>query len=226
MDVLPLVPCTLALLYVRKYHDKNSFKIPDSPTYLLAFIITRFVSNRRELNEICSSMGRVSQTHYTRLIAISSIVLFLTLPIYILNAVLDIIQETSLGDIAHTFPGWKEAHINMNVIAIYGDNWRTSKMDMGITYFEWITDCIFAYAVFALFGTTREMRECYWRLLGYVTRPFGIKLRSTRDPNLSDLKFGSAPTKRYVKKKTCRRIIDQRRLKLSSGMLENQLSLR
>ena len=191
MDALPLLPAVLACIYVRKYASETDSFCANRHQ---AFIVTRLLRASRDLNKVYSSTGTVTSNHYTRLVAISCWILFLTLPREIANAALDIIQEESFGiNLLHSFPGWKEAHSGMSNIILYSDAWRTSEKDMATTYFGWASDIALAYSIFLLFGTTREMCTVYLRIFSVISRPLGFKPSSKGELYMSDMKFEPPP---------------------------------
>lgn len=142
------------------------------------------------------SNDSVSRTNYLRIFALASIDLILTLPFGIVTTVLDI--RGQLSDAGHNIPsGWSLPHRNWQPVSMpYATIVAHGTAQVAQLYFLRWSPLALAFAIFALFGVTREARVAYWNVAPTIGRWFGrrqtLRLRETRS-SIGAMEFGECP---------------------------------
>ena len=148
-----------------------------------------YFKHNRNLDATLASNTIMNRSGFLKLLALGLFDILLTLPITILQLVIDILQ----GDITGFWPGWKTAHASFSTIpTVTSEEWKSAGFltVFSVRFNQWVNP-IFAVAFFLLFGTTKEKRDWYRSIFWKVMRPFGLKPRV--DPVASDVVFGSGP---------------------------------
>ena len=156
----------------------------------LARIVWVFYKQRKELNEFLDS-GRadsVNRNSYFRIMALGCIDALFTLPLNIIDVVLN-----SLDFPVDFWPGWTAVHADFGMIGQYSTaDWKSGGFwsVFAVRWDEWI-NVLFAVVFFALFGLTGEARARYkaafWKVVGLT----GLRPRAAPKSELSDVMFGS-----------------------------------
>ena len=118
-----------------------------------------------------SSTPGFSQSRYLRLMAISTIEVFGTVPLATFNIVF--VAKSGI----HPWKSWADTKSHYSVVyQIAGFIWKDlPETAVGLEVFRWsLVAC--AYTFFAFFGFSREAREHYYRLYKTLARCFGYSM--------------------------------------------------
>ncbi|VDC06408.1 unnamed protein product [Peniophora sp. CBMAI 1063] len=147
---------------------------------------------RRDANEFLQSDNSVSRTNYFRIFALASIDIFLTLPMGIVNIVLSISGSISNTGSFPLYGGWTAIHTDWDPVGIMAG----AQLGGAQGYFSRWTSPVLAFAIFGLFGATREARASYWRAIHTVCGWVGcIPMSDTNGtgPALGTIELGERP---------------------------------
>ncbi|VDC01595.1 unnamed protein product [Peniophora sp. CBMAI 1063] len=154
-----------------------------------------FYRQNRDINHFLQSNDSVSRTNYFRILALASIDILLTLPLGIVNIVLDVKWTLSYGPTPFYF-GWTYDHTDWQPESFSYAYTVAQGASVTDLYFQQWTSPVLAFAIFALFGVTSEARASYWRVICTIGGWFGWKptprTRRARSP-LGDIEFGERP---------------------------------
>ncbi|KZV71177.1 STE3-domain-containing protein [Peniophora sp. CONT] len=155
-----------------------------------------YYRQRRDIDSFLRSNSSVSRTNYLRILALASIDIFFTLPIGVVNIVLEILGPLS----AITSPfylGWTFLHTDWEPegysdASLQADGTAT----LAQAYFAQWSSPVLAFAIFGLFGITPEARASYWRIIWTVGGWFGWKptpRARSGQASLGEIEFGGRP---------------------------------
>jgi len=165
-----------------------------------ALIVATFFRSRKEMQEFYKTNSSVSRSHYWRLLALSSFDALITLPTYavFLAIVLEESKDaSSSGSITMFWPGWHAVHEHLNEIEVLPASiWRKSKFLVVTTYYGWYLNVVFCISFFLFFGTTKEMIAKYSRLYWCCVKPLGFEPKTSVNPKLTTIQFGTEPSAR------------------------------
>ncbi|KZV71051.1 hypothetical protein PENSPDRAFT_752047 [Peniophora sp. CONT] len=157
-----------------------------------------FYLHSRDINHFLRSNGSVSRTNYLRILALASLDILLTLPIGIVNVVLNVTSDESQTSLRF-YPGWARVHSNWEPLSYsYAELQATGVSALPLGYFTYWTSPVLAFTIFGLFGMTAEARATYWGVICTVGGWFGWK-PSPRAGNLNagvslgTIEFGAQP---------------------------------
>ncbi|VDC06428.1 unnamed protein product [Peniophora sp. CBMAI 1063] len=181
---------------------------------------------RRDMHEFLQSNNSVSRFNYFRIFALASIDILLTLPIGVVNIVLLVTGELSYWGTFPIYEGWTTIHSGWGPIAISGS--QVSRIQM---YFSRWTSPVLSFAIFGLFGATKEARASYWLTFRTVGGWFGwkptLRTRRTARSPLGTMEFGGRAQEPSIDLEIGSRpsFIDQGvRAKEESGALKRKLT--
>ncbi|KZV72024.1 STE3-domain-containing protein [Peniophora sp. CONT] len=125
----------------------------------------------RESNHFLRSNDPISRTMYTRVLAIASIELILSLSLNITNLALNIVAVISTSPVEF-YSGWDYVHTDWAPIAFA---WQDmTPYDRATTYYSYWTSIMLGFVIFGLFGITAGARASYRRAIctatGWVER--------------------------------------------------------
>ncbi|VDB86864.1 unnamed protein product [Peniophora sp. CBMAI 1063] len=155
-----------------------------------------FYRQRRAINQFSRSDNSVSSTNYLRILVLASLDLIFTLPVGILSFALYPLESGEDGALPF-FPGWTSVHTDWAPRSIsYAKVQASGPLVVARTYFIPWTAPVLAFAIFGLFGLTREARASYRRALYTAAGWLGWKVtprhRLTRS-SLGVIEFGERP---------------------------------
>ena len=185
-----LFPLTSLTLYARECLPGMLLHTLD--TFPTARLIMTYFRRNQDLDatlESNTSHTTMNGSAFFKLLALGLFDILLTLPLAILQLVVNILGGNILG----FWPGWKVAHASFSTIpTATSEEWKSSGFwtVFGIEVDHWI-NVIFAVTFFILFGITERKRAWYRSIFWRVMRPLGLKARV--DPVASDIVFGSGP---------------------------------
>ncbi|KZV65349.1 fungal pheromone STE3G-protein-coupled receptor, partial [Peniophora sp. CONT] len=144
-----------------------------SVTIYCPLVVRIFYRHTREVNRFLRSNSSVSRTNYIRILALASVDIVFTLPIGIVNLVLDIQQSWRSGSSLTLYTSWAQVHSNWDPVGLpYSWILGTYLADQYV--YNWTAPAL-AFAIFAIFGLTAEARTSYWRVICVVGGWFGWK---------------------------------------------------
>jgi hypothetical protein len=123
------------------------------------------------------SNGSVSRRLYFRILALACVDILLTLPLGVINATSQILNEvrffSSDEGSFRLYYGWDTIHSDWGPIAVPYSEQVGWFMGRFVLYLEFWTSPILAIVIFAFFGLTAEARATYWRGFCFVAKIFG-----------------------------------------------------
>lgn len=155
-----------------------------------------FYRRRKEVQEVLSSQVLIRPENYLHVMALGCLDILVTLPIGILDFVLDFSPFHDL----RFWPGWAAAHEDWHkpIDRFTATEWHSSVWDnFGVRISEW-TNVLLALIFFLLFGLTRKARARYACAFWTIARPLGFKPRPADLLALSDIVFASNPSQTAI----------------------------
>ncbi|VDB96016.1 unnamed protein product [Peniophora sp. CBMAI 1063] len=144
-------------------------------------ILMVFYRHHTEMNRFLQSNSSISRNRYFRILALASIDALVTLPLGVVDVVLNIIsitrdQGAAVRAAATIFyPGWNFVHTDHNWDPVGVEYEKMKEMgDLRVMYFSYLSGPFLGFVVFGLFGLTREARAAYWRIVERVMGFFGM----------------------------------------------------
>lgn len=125
-----------------------------------------------------SDTSAVSRTNYWRIFALTSIDLLVTLPIAILNVVLEVSGLLSLNpDGPPFYLGWTQDHVDWMPTSTSHEELvaRLGTSTAGLLYFARWSSPLLAFVVFVFFGLTTEARSIYRCIIVKIAKMSGWK---------------------------------------------------
>ncbi|KZV64282.1 STE3-domain-containing protein [Peniophora sp. CONT] len=132
-----------------------------------------FYFHGRDVDRFLRSDNSVSRLNYLRVLALSSIDIFFTLPFNATNLILQIVWRTRVDGRLPFYPGWGFVHMEWEPESISYDVLRTTTGDLAQTYLSFWASPVLAFVTFGLFGLTAEARASYHRGSCAVARRLG-----------------------------------------------------
>lgn len=137
----------------------------------------------------------VSRSNYNRLLALSLFDLLITLPTngaFLIVAVLD--NKSQLSDSAADSPNWHKTHVDVSEILVAPAYlWRADRPAVIVVYYAFAANLVFSLAFFSFFGTTKEMKERYWKATCFCRRFFHLQNKGHGDVEAIGDKMVFAP---------------------------------
>ncbi|KZV61594.1 STE3-domain-containing protein [Peniophora sp. CONT] len=161
-------------------------------------VIRVFYQQNRDINDFLRSNGSVPRTHYLRIFVLASLDVLLTLPFGIVSIVLNVTTAVTLGGLPF-YPGFDNVHssIRETVTYSYADLQGFGVSSLARDYFSFWSSPVLAFAIFGLFGLTREAIASYWNIICTVGGWFGWKPATRWAENahsqLGTMEFGAQP---------------------------------
>ncbi|VDB86432.1 unnamed protein product [Peniophora sp. CBMAI 1063] len=125
-------------------------------------VVRVFYNHYRAMSGTVYSSSSVRITNYARILAVASIDIITTLPYGITSLALAIKNPRSTGSSISFYPGWARTHENWEPTGLsYADFKYLGPLTAAEIYFAAWAPVALAYAVFGLFGITREARASY-----------------------------------------------------------------
>ena len=148
----------------------------------LAAVARTFHRQRKDVNRFLQSNDSVSRTNYFRILALASIDILLTLPFGIATIALTVSDQLSVPGGFPFYFGWTYDHTEWEPVGVsYAELVAVGKLNVAELYFTSWTSPILAFAIFGLFGVTKEARASYRCTIRTLLSWFGwtLALRSS-----------------------------------------------
>ena len=126
-------------------------------------------------------------SHYLRAIGVACAGIALSFPPSVLDAVFDIKEQLKYGNLWKTYPGWKEAHSQIDEIQLFDATWRLNVLFLAVRYYAWVKNFLFSVIFFAFFGTSTEIRAAYRNILYRCAKRFGLNILNRAPAFSSDV---------------------------------------
>ena len=147
-----------------------------------------------DINDFLRSTTSVSRKTYFRILALASIDIMLTLPIGIVNVVLNATAALAQGGLPFYW-GWSVLHTDWEPVGIsYADLKANGTASLGQFYFSHWTSPALAFVIFGLFGLSSEARASYWYIACTVGTWFGLRSSARMQfgqASLGEIEFGA-----------------------------------
>ncbi|KAF8491701.1 pheromone A receptor-domain-containing protein [Russula emetica] len=178
--------------------------------------IYTFYKRESQCRQMMSSTFGFSRSRYLRLIAISSVEVFATIPL----ATVIIAIDAKRG--IKPWKSWADTHSHYSVIfQIAGFTWKNiPEVAMSLELYRWLL-VLSALLFFALFGFAVEAREHYYRLYKSLARCVGYSM-STGTPHGAP---HAAPPVPHVKRNELGSVTVTVPIKVPTGRHKDSLSL-
>ncbi|KZV68519.1 STE3-domain-containing protein [Peniophora sp. CONT] len=159
-------------------------------------VVRIFYRQSRDIHSFLNSNTSVSRTNYLRILALASVDILLTLPIGIVNVILNVGSYQGKGHIPF-YAGWNTLHTHREPTSVlYAEIKAIGTISFARFYFIQWTCPVLAFAIFGLFGVTLEARTLYWRIIcragGWVGWNSTARARKGQ-ASLGEIEFGARP---------------------------------
>ncbi|KZV64274.1 STE3-domain-containing protein [Peniophora sp. CONT] len=141
--------------------------------YYPARIVWVFYFHGRDVNRFLRSNDSVSRLNYFRLLALSSIDVLFTLPIYTTDAILTLSWITREDGRLPFYLGWVATHMDWEPTGFSYDDLQVTPTNLARLYVTEWSSPVLAFITFGLFGLTAEARASYYRCFCAIARRFG-----------------------------------------------------
>ena len=152
---------------------------------------------KRDIDRLLQSNGSVSRTNYYRIFALASIDVMLTLPIGVVTITL--LVKGDMAERSHLpfYRGWSIVHSGWEPEGFtYAYAQASGTSALAADYFSRWTSPVLAFAIFGLFGITKEARASYWRVICTIGSWFSWKPKPHAHgagSALGTMEFGTGP---------------------------------
>ncbi|KZV63603.1 hypothetical protein PENSPDRAFT_691511 [Peniophora sp. CONT] len=164
-------------------------------------IIWVFYRFKRDTGRYLSDDGVTGSINYGCILFLGLLDALITFPIAVANITLQVKANVQIFGSIPFYYGWSTVHIpgwSQPIIITKEHFLAEPGSNIALTYVSLWSSIVLGYAIFFLFGLTREARTSYIHGIGSMARTLGWRSSSSRtterhDQRLSSIAFGSRP---------------------------------
>ena len=160
-----------------------------------AKVARKLYRQRRDVNSFLSSNPSVSRTSYLRILMLAGADILLTLPLGIVDIYLNVAAALSPPRYFPFYPGWDFLHNGWAPVSYsYAELQAQEPVALAQFYFTLWTTPVLAFAIFGLFGLTREARASYRNIYRSTMDRLGSNFTPRwreRRASLGEIEFGT-----------------------------------